>query len=132
MPSYHCFMGFYRGPGVILRSVLENLALSIVIKTDQNIFSKDVEGKLKPNDTIKPAKKIFSEIGEYYGLLTNHFVHEKCETLARNIRPYGQDVDFSLLPEVSKTELPIPAPAINSVPITVFRFISGVFYGSCS
>ncbi len=101
--------GFYRGPGVILRSVLENLAVAIVIKTSPRKFSDYTKGILKPNETIKPAKKIFSEIGECYGLLTNYFVHEKFETVARNIKPIGNDVDFSLLPEVSKSDLPIPA-----------------------
>ena len=101
--------GFYRGSRVILRSVLENLALSIVIKNDQKMYAKYVEGKLKTNETIKPAKKIFPEIGEYYGLLSNYFVHEKFDTLGRNLRPHGQDVGIYLLPEVSKDDLQIPA-----------------------
>lgn len=101
--------GFYRGPGVILRSVLENLAVSIVINTDQNKFSAYIDGKLKANETITPAKKIFPEIGEWYGLLTNHFVHEKFETVTRNIRSYGQDIFLLLLPKGSESDLPIQA-----------------------
>lgn len=98
--------GFYRGPGVILRSAVENLAVTVVIKKDKQKFTQYIDGKLNANETIKPAKELFSEIGRFYGLLSNTFVHERFETLARNMEPVGKDVDFSLLPKVSTSELP--------------------------
>jgi hypothetical protein len=99
--------GFYRGPGVILRAVVENMACTIVIKSDPKKFEEFVQGKLEINKTIKPAKELFPEIGKYYGLLSNHFVHEGFDTIARSIKPVGQDVDFSLLPEISINDLSV-------------------------
>jgi len=92
--------GFLRGPGVILRSVIESIACLIVIKMDVNKFNQYINNKLDPTSQITPAKKYFKEIGQINGMLTNTFVHEKIETINRCTVINNENIELSLLPNI--------------------------------
>ena len=92
--------GFLRGPGVLLRSIIESIACTIVIKMDNNKYDQYINNKLSPSSQITPSKKYFPEIGQIYGMLTNTFVHERYETISRCIVELEDNIEFSLLPNI--------------------------------
>ncbi|MEZ4742318.1 MAG: hypothetical protein R3B45_07715 [Bdellovibrionota bacterium] len=107
--------GFVRAAQITARAALENLAVAIVLHNDKAKFSDFQNDQLDPNKCIGPAKKIFREIGEAYGLLSNHFVHEKSASLARSTRADGNRLRFLVLPSLDKTETRAIAYALLAV-----------------
>jgi hypothetical protein len=97
--------GFQQGPGLILRSVVENLSCITAIKTNKKMFNQFKEKKLNLTATINPAKKIFPELGQYYGLLSNFYVHENFDKIGRSIKPKDDSFTFSLLNNIDKDDL---------------------------
>jgi hypothetical protein len=99
--------GFSQGPGLLLRSVIENLASTIVIKTDSEKFLIYKKNKLNPSKCISSAKKIFPELGGYYGLFSNFYVHENYHKIGRSIKAKNGYFNFTLLPAIDKSDLTI-------------------------
>ena len=96
--------GFSRGPGIILRGVIENLGCAVSVLVDQKRYEKYISNKLKLSAQISFAKKYFPELAEYYGLLTETFAHEKFETSARCLLFDGDDAIHTLLPTIKKDD----------------------------
>jgi hypothetical protein len=97
--------GFNRGPGVILRSVVENIAVIIVIQTDEKKYNQFINNKLSGHSQITAAKKYWPSIGDIYGFLSNLYVHEKYESSGRCLKNDKSDVIFSLLPQLDHDDL---------------------------
>ena len=97
--------GFSRGPGIILRGVIENLGCTVAILIDQDRYEKYINNKLKFSTQISFAKKYFPELAQYYGLLSNTFTHEKFDTSARCLIFNGDDWIHSILSTIKKDDL---------------------------
>lgn len=119
--------GFKQGPGLILRSVIENLACITAIKTNGKMFNQFKEKKLKPTITINPAKKIFPEFGQFYRLFSNFYVHENIDKIGRSIKFKDGYNNFSLLDNIDKDDL-IFLPLLI---IAIFSRFSGMLTEYC-
>lgn len=62
--------GYFLEPQIILRSVIENLALTLDLKSNPLKYSLFERGKLSGEKSITEAKKIIPQIGMIYGLLS--------------------------------------------------------------
>jgi len=75
--------GFWRGPGIILRGAWEDMACAIVIKNDSDKYHRFKNGKFPATEAITPAKEIFPEFGEHYGLSSKVYAHTEYDFIGR-------------------------------------------------
>lgn len=67
--------GYLLQPPVLIRNILENLAVVIHLIINPNDLKKIKGGKFPSSKTISSAKKAIPPFGQFYGQLSNHFTH---------------------------------------------------------
>jgi hypothetical protein len=67
--------GFHRQYGAVARVLIETLATVIVLATKEKALERFHAGKLRSTDCITPSKDVLPPLGQYWGMLSNEFVH---------------------------------------------------------
>ena len=67
--------GYLLQPPVLMRNILENLAVVIHLIINPNDLKIFKEGKFPSSKTISSAKKAIPPFGQFYGQLSKHFAH---------------------------------------------------------
>lgn len=67
--------GYPRQYGAVARVLIETLATVLVLTTKENALEKFHAGKLRSTDCITPSKEVLPPLGQYWGMLSNEFVH---------------------------------------------------------
>jgi hypothetical protein len=86
--------GFRRPYGVLARSVIETIATVVFITMNKDALDEFHAGTLQSSKCIGPAKAVFPPLGQFYGMLSNQFVHIGTQHAA----------DISLLPYFNEDE----------------------------
>jgi hypothetical protein len=89
--------GFHHPAAVILRVLVENLAVAVAVNAEESLFEAFKNDDLDKPKMVTKAKKHFSELGALYGQLTQKFTHEPYSALGRAVCDVGNGKTALLL-----------------------------------
>lgn len=67
--------GFVLQPGILLRTLIESVAIAINLCTDEQALEKYEAGRLDSGYAVKCARAVFPQIAKLYGYYSNQFSH---------------------------------------------------------
>lgn len=110
--------GFDRSAAIIIRGMLENLALAIALTEDKSdeIFNQYVKGEYNIPKAVSIASKTFKYIGRIYGDLTNFYVHENYNSLGRTFRKDGLPLE---IPSVGNNDFLVEAILLSELGLII-------------